>query len=59
MKKSPEILTALHYKPLYPISCSEKWGKKVYKPEAYNVARAVDFQAISASDSIKPELKKF
>jgi hypothetical protein len=27
-KKNHEILTALHYKPLYNISRSEKWGKK-------------------------------
>ena len=27
-EKNHEILTALHYKPLYNINCSEKWGKK-------------------------------
>ena len=31
-KKNHEILTALHYKPLYNINRSEKWGKKMYKP---------------------------
>ena len=27
-KKYCEILSALHYKPLYNINCNEKWGKK-------------------------------
>ena len=32
-KKNREILADLQYKPLYNISCSEKWGKKI---QAYN-----------------------
>jgi hypothetical protein len=27
-KKNHEILTALHFKPLYNINRTEKWGKK-------------------------------
>ena len=30
-EKNHEILTALHYKPLYNINHSEKWGKKYKK----------------------------
>ena len=36
-KKNHEILAALQYKPLYNISRSEKWGKKI-QAAAYNGA---------------------
>ena len=36
-KKNDEILAALQYKPLYNISRSEKWGKKI-QAAAYNGA---------------------
>jgi hypothetical protein len=39
-KKNSEILAALQYKPLYNISRSEKWGKKI-QAAAYNDARMV------------------
>ena len=31
----PQVQTALQYKPLYNINCSEKWGKKI-KTAGYN-----------------------
>ena len=34
------MLAALQYKPLYNISCSEKWGKKI-QAAAYNGARTI------------------
>ena len=39
-KKNHEILSALQYKPLYNISRSEKWDKKI-QAAAYNGARTV------------------
>ena len=35
LEKNHEILAALQYKPLYSISRSEKWGKKI-QAAAYN-----------------------
>ena len=47
MKKNHEILTALHYKPLYNIKHSGKWGKK-YTSLAYNgVHTVVIFVSVS------------
>ena len=40
-KKNQEILATLQYKPLYNISRSEKWGKKI-QATAYNGARTVN-----------------
>ena len=40
-KKNHEILTALHYKPLYNINHSEKWGKKNIQTAGYNGMRTV------------------
>ena len=39
-KKNHEILATLQYKPLYNISRSEKWGKKI-QAVAYNGTRTV------------------
>ena len=39
-KKNHEILVTLQYKPLYNISSSEKWGKKI-QAMAYNGVHAV------------------
>ena len=39
-KKNHEILATLQYKPLYNISRSEKWGKKI-QAAAHNGARTV------------------
>ena len=39
-KKNQEILAPLQYKPLYNISRSEKWGKKI-QAAAYNGVRTV------------------
>ena len=39
-KKNQGIMAALQYKPLYNISRSEKWGKKI-QAVAYNGARTV------------------
>ena len=43
-KKNHEILATLQYKPLYNISCSEKWGIKI-QAAAYNGARTVFYQS--------------
>jgi hypothetical protein len=37
-KKNHEVLAAMQYKPLYNISCSEKWAK-IIQAVAYNGAR--------------------
>ena len=39
-KKNHEISNALHYKPLFNINRSEKWGKKI-QAGGYNGARTV------------------
>jgi hypothetical protein len=44
-KKDHEILAALQYKPLYNISCSEKWGKKI-QAASYNSVRTVNKNVI-------------
>ena len=42
-KKNHEILTALHYKPLYNVSRSEKWGENI-QAAAYNgMHTVIDF----------------
>ena len=40
MKKSREILTALHYSLLYNINLSEKWGKNI-EAAAYHSAHTI------------------